>query len=574
MAAPRSYRPSPGEIRSIRACIASGTTSVGSSMSGRPSPCDRACRPTSRTRPLCIREPSRWCAPARASSGPSCAPRSKRCSWSMRGSEFDPRFNVKYRDDKSTPISPSPSGGVSARPSDAWRKAQGHSLFRPLRPRLGDPGDLDLALRVFPMRTCSAGVFRRAGQVGRPCLLGYIDKCSAPCGRIDAHHHRAIAEDFCDFMAGTAPVSSSDWMWRCVRPPRTSTSSGRRPFATTLRHWSGCSRSPRSSCPTAPTLMSSASRTTSWRLPCRSSMCAAVGSGASAAGSPRRTPKRLPRSSGTCSRRSTAPTAMTRSPRGARAHRAREQADPRGLAQRSPWLDSPDPGPQRGDKRRLMETVTRNATQSLARHKVVRAGDLTARSQALQQLQEYLGLEDSPLRIECFDISHVQGPKWSARWWSSGRIAASRSIGVSSSEVRTRPAAPMTRLPCTKCWDGGSTAWQGAGPARPRRGRPASRRALPIHPTSSSSTVAFPGQCGTGGVGRRGRRRHGRRAGETARRGLGPGRTIRWCCRATARVSISSSVSGTKRTGLPSPFIASGAQGHDRERARRHTRPG
>ena len=65
--------------------------------------------------------------------------------------------------------------------------------------------------------------------------------------------------------------------------------------------------------------------------------------------------------------------------------------------------------PRRGDKRTLMETVARNASQSLARHKVARAGDLTTRSLALQQLQDALELDDAPLRIECFDISHVQG---------------------------------------------------------------------------------------------------------------------------------------------------------------------
>ena len=65
--------------------------------------------------------------------------------------------------------------------------------------------------------------------------------------------------------------------------------------------------------------------------------------------------------------------------------------------------------PQRGDKRTLMETVRRNADQSLARHKVARAGDLTLRSKALQELQDYLGLDDAPLRIECYDVSHVQG---------------------------------------------------------------------------------------------------------------------------------------------------------------------
>ena len=62
---------------------------------------------------------------------------------------------------------------------------------------------MDTLLRVFPVRTCSAGVFKRAGQIGRPCLLGYIGKCSAPCvGRVTEAEHRNLAEEFCDFMAG------------------------------------------------------------------------------------------------------------------------------------------------------------------------------------------------------------------------------------------------------------------------------------------------------------------------------------------------------------------------------------
>ena len=65
--------------------------------------------------------------------------------------------------------------------------------------------------------------------------------------------------------------------------------------------------------------------------------------------------------------------------------------------------------PQRGDKRDLLETVTRNAAQSLALHKTRRAGDLTTRSQALEELQEALGLPEAPLRIECIDVSHLQG---------------------------------------------------------------------------------------------------------------------------------------------------------------------
>ena len=58
-------------------------------------------------------------------------------------------------------------------------------------------------MRAFPIRTCRDGVFRRARQIGRPCLLGYIDKCSAPCvGRVTVEEYRAIVEDFCSFMSG------------------------------------------------------------------------------------------------------------------------------------------------------------------------------------------------------------------------------------------------------------------------------------------------------------------------------------------------------------------------------------
>ncbi|HZS23044.1 MAG TPA: excinuclease ABC subunit UvrC, partial [Pseudonocardiaceae bacterium] len=65
--------------------------------------------------------------------------------------------------------------------------------------------------------------------------------------------------------------------------------------------------------------------------------------------------------------------------------------------------------PQRGDKRALADTVARNAAEAFAQHKLRRAGDLTARAAALQEIQEYLGLDTAPLRIECVDVSHVQG---------------------------------------------------------------------------------------------------------------------------------------------------------------------
>ncbi|HEV2242785.1 MAG TPA: excinuclease ABC subunit UvrC, partial [Streptosporangiaceae bacterium] len=118
--------------------------------------------------------------------------------------EFDPRFNVRYRDDKSYPY-------LAVTMDEEYprvmvmrgAKRRGVRYFGPYSHAWAIRDTVDTLLRVFPVRTCSAGVFKRAGQIGRPCLLGYIGKCSAPCvGRIDAEQHRCLAEEFCDFMAG------------------------------------------------------------------------------------------------------------------------------------------------------------------------------------------------------------------------------------------------------------------------------------------------------------------------------------------------------------------------------------
>ena len=101
--------------------------------------------------------------------------------------EYDPRFNVRYRDDKSYPY-------LAVTVSEQFprvlvirgTKRKGVRYYGPYAHAWAIRETLDQVLRVFPVRTCSSGVFRRAGQVGRPCLLGYIGKCSAPCvGRVD-----------------------------------------------------------------------------------------------------------------------------------------------------------------------------------------------------------------------------------------------------------------------------------------------------------------------------------------------------------------------------------------------------
>ena len=118
--------------------------------------------------------------------------------------EFDPRFNVMYRDDKSYPWLcftwtdeyPRVFVGRGAH-HKGWR------YYGPFGQAWAIRDTVETLLRVFPMRSCSTGVFNRAKNQGRPCLLGYIGKCSAPCvERITPEAHREIADEFCDFMAG------------------------------------------------------------------------------------------------------------------------------------------------------------------------------------------------------------------------------------------------------------------------------------------------------------------------------------------------------------------------------------
>src|SRR5688500_11326402 len=118
--------------------------------------------------------------------------------------EYDPRFNVKYRDDKSYPyLAVTLDEEYPRLQVMRGAKRKGVRYFGPYSHAWAIRETLDLLLRVFPARTCSSGVFKRAGQIGRPCLLGDIGKCSAPCvGRVSAAEHRAIVEDFCEFMAG------------------------------------------------------------------------------------------------------------------------------------------------------------------------------------------------------------------------------------------------------------------------------------------------------------------------------------------------------------------------------------
>ena len=326
--------------------------------------------------------------------------------------EFDPRFNVKYRDDKSYPY-------LAVMMSEEYPRAmvmrgskrKGNRYFGPYTHAWAIRETLDLLLRVFPVRTCSNGVFRRAEQVGRPCLLGYIDKCSAPCvGRVDADEHRAIAEELCDFLAG----SSDRFVKRLETRMREASAELDFEQAARLRDDIGAlTKALEKSVVVLPDgtdadvfaladdeleVAIQVFHVRGGRIRGQRGWVAEK----DAESLPEVVEHLLQRVYGDeggedVPREVLVPVLPS---------------DPGAM---SSWLGQRRGSqvdlrvPRRGDKRALLETVARNATQALARHKVARAGDLTARSQALQDIQEALGLEDAPLRIECFDISHIQG---------------------------------------------------------------------------------------------------------------------------------------------------------------------
>ena len=138
--------------------------------------------------------------------------------------EFDPRFNVKYRDDKSYPWLAVTVGEEFPRVMvGRGAKKKGTRYFGPYSHAWAIRETVDLLLRVFPMRSCSNGVFKRSAQIGRPvpARLHRQVRGAVRRQRSRAEEHRAIVDDFCDFMGGqTDGVRASASRRRCTPPPR------------------------------------------------------------------------------------------------------------------------------------------------------------------------------------------------------------------------------------------------------------------------------------------------------------------------------------------------------------------
>jgi excinuclease ABC subunit C len=329
--------------------------------------------------------------------------------------EFDPRFNIKYRDDKSYPslavtlYEEFPRLQVMRGP-----KRKGVRYFGPYSHAWAIRETLDLLLRVFPARTCSAGVFKRAGQVGRPCLLGYIEKCSAPCvGRVSADQHRDIVLDFCDFMAGKTDLM----MKRLERRMLEASENLEFELAARLRDDLEALRRAMEKQAVVFGDGTDADVVAFAEDELEAAVQVFHVRGGRVRGQRGWVVDRLDdMSTGDLVEQFVTQFYGLFEDDGSDIPReVLVPVLPDDVDVLNEWLSERRGSKvslrvaQRGDKRALAETVARNAAQSLNQHKLKRASDLTARSRALDELQQTLDLPVAPLRIECFDISHVQG---------------------------------------------------------------------------------------------------------------------------------------------------------------------
>ncbi|WP_405066827.1 excinuclease ABC subunit UvrC [Kribbella sp. NBC_01510] len=328
--------------------------------------------------------------------------------------EYDPRFNVKYRDDKSYPwLAITLNEDYPRVMVGRGQKKKGVKYFGPYSHAWAIRETVDLLLRVFPMRSCSKGVFNRHRQIGRPCLLGYIGKCAAPCtGQVSQEEHRKIVDDFAAFLSGQtatyvrrlekemkAAAAELEYERAAkIRDDLAALEKALAKNAVVLGDGTDTDVIALSEDPLEVAVQIFYVR--GGRIRGERGFIADKADGTATTGDlvSRFIQQTYAGDSGDAiPREILVPTkpedadALTEWLEGIRGARVEIRV------------------PQRGDKKALMETVERNALQTLTMHKTKRASDLTTRNQALEEIQAALDLPEAPLRLECYDVSNLQG---------------------------------------------------------------------------------------------------------------------------------------------------------------------
>lgn len=324
-----------------------------------------------------------------------------------------PRFNVRYTDDKSYPF-------LCVTLVDKWPRAmvmrgrhrKGNRYFGPYAHAYAIRNTLDLLLRTFPIRTCTDGKFRRYERLGKPCLLYHIEKCSAPCvGEVNSDDYAQLVGDLLRFLEGyTDPViqrlesqmrvAAEELDFERAARLRDRLDSVRKAIET--QQMVGSRHENFDVIGIADDMLEAAAQVF------------------------------FVRRGRVMGRRGFVVDKAEDLDRGELVGRVLERLyydeNPLGLPRMVLVPELPtDPElyekwlgdrlgslvrlkvPQRGGKRALQQTVTENATESFARHRLKRSTDHNSRARALNELQQHLGMDCAPLRIECYDMSHLSG---------------------------------------------------------------------------------------------------------------------------------------------------------------------
>ena len=327
--------------------------------------------------------------------------------------QHHPRFNVRLRDDKSYPF-------LAVTTDEVWPRAvvmrgrtrKGTRYFGPYPHAYAIRDTLDLLLRTFPIRTCSPGKFNQHNKLGRPCLLFHIEKCSGPCvGEVSQVDYSLMVKDFCDFLDG----DTDEVIAKLQQDMADASAALEYEKAARLRdRLHSVSKAIEKQ-----QIVGEKSEDIDLIGIAQDELEAAIqifyvrkGRVVGRKGFILDKVEDLSQS-GLIDRIIEA--LYGDEPVLGVPKMVLVSDLPLAMATYEEWLSFQRGSkveiriPQRGDKRELHELVTRNATEEFVRHRMKRSADHNARSRALTELQDLLGLPEAPLRIECYDMAHLQG---------------------------------------------------------------------------------------------------------------------------------------------------------------------
>jgi excinuclease ABC subunit C len=330
--------------------------------------------------------------------------------------EFNPPFNIRFKDDKSYPyLAVSLSDKMPRVFITRNRDLKGVKYFGPYTQAWAIKQTLDTLLKVYPIRSCSSGVFNAAKRANRACLLADIGKCSAPCiGRVDQDEHLSIARELVNFMSGMDPKQVEILQERMERASEAQNYE----LAARLRDNIGALETVLEKS----TVVFSDLTDADLFGVAHDELAAAVSLFSVRGGRIRGVrswvvDKEIEQSREELVRQIIL-FAYTASD-GVEAPTVPKEilvpALPEDSSELEQFLEQSRGGtvslrvPKRGDKAALASTALENAQYALALYKTRRTSDFTARSESLSSLAKALSLPEAPLRIECYDVSHLSG---------------------------------------------------------------------------------------------------------------------------------------------------------------------